>query len=209
MFKKTKTEFYQIITGVFVGCLLVSNILAAKTFTLGSVVLPTAVIIFPLVYIVNDVLAEIYGYEKAKKVIYLGFVMNAVAVLAYTAAIALPAPVYGLEMAAAFETVLGNTFRMLVASFAAYIVGSLVNAKVMVKLKEKSENHLMFRCMMSTLIGEGLDALIFITIAFYGTMPLSTLAVMIVAQAAFKTIFEVVVFPVTKIVINKVKSLEE
>lgn len=205
---KTKTEFLQMLAGVFVGCLLVSNILAAKTFMLGSIVLPTAVIIFPLVYIVNDVLAEVYGYEKAKKVIYLGFFMNAVAVLAYTIAIALPAPIYGVEVAASFEVVLGNTFRMLIASFAAYIVGSLVNAKVMVRLKARSEKHLMFRCMMSTLIGEGLDALIFISIAFYGTMPLSTLAVMIIAQATFKTVFEVVVYPITKVVINKVKRLE-
>ena len=206
---KTKTELYQILAGVFVGCLLISNILAAKTFTLGSFILPTAVIIFPLVYIVNDVLAEIYGYEKAKKVIYLGFFMNAIAVTAYNIAIVLPAPVFAGDIAAAFEVVLGNTFRMLVASFAAYIVGSLVNAKVMVKLKAKSEKHLMFRCMMSTLVGEGLDALIFISIAFYGTMPLTDLLVMIVAQAAFKTIFEVVVFPITRIVINKIKTLED
>lgn len=206
---KTKTELYQILTGIFVGCLLISNILAAKTFTLGNIVLPTAVIIFPLVYIVNDVLAEIFGYAKAKKVIYLGFIVNAIAVISYNIAILLPAPVFATDMAAAFETVLGNTFRMLIASFAAYIVGSLVNAKVMVKLKEKSEKHLMFRCMASTLVGEGLDALIFISIAFYGTMPLAALATMIVAQAAFKTIFEFVVYPVTRTVINKVKSLEE
>ena len=206
---KTKSELYQILTGVFVGCLLISNILAAKTFTLGSFILPTAVIIFPLVYIVNDVLAEIYGYEKAKKVIYLGFFMNAIAVITYNIAIVLPAPVFAGDIAASFEVVLGSTFRMLIASFAAYIVGSLINAKVMVKLKAKSEKHLMFRCMMSTLVGEGLDALIFISIAFYGAMPLTSLVVMIVAQAAFKTIFEVVVFPITKLVINKIKTLGE
>ena len=206
---KTKTELYQVLTGVFVGCLLISNILAAKTFTLGSFILPTAVVIFPLVYIVNDVLAEIYGYEKAKKVIYLGFVMNAVAVITYNIAIALPAPAFAGDVAASFEVVLGSTFRMLIASFIAYIVGSLINAKVMVKLKQKNEKYLMFRCMMSTLIGEGLDALIFISIAFYGTMPLTSLLVMIVAQAAFKTIFEVVVFPITRFVINKIKTLEE
>lgn len=206
---KTKTELYQILTGIFVGCLLISNILAAKTFTLSSFVLPSAVIIFPLVYIVNDVLAEIYGYEKAKRIIYLGFFMNAIAVIAYAIAIALPAPVFAGDIAAAFEVVLGNTFRMLVASFAAYIVGSLVNAKVMVKLKARSEDHLMFRCMMSTLVGEGLDAMIFISIAFYGTMPLAALLTMVIAQAAFKTIFEVVVFPITRLVINKIKKLEE
>ena len=204
-----KTEFLQILTGVFVGCLLITNVMAAKTFTLGSVVLPTAVILFPVVYIVNDVLAEVYGYAKAKRVIWLGFAMNALAVLAYNVGIMLPAPGYATELAAAFQTVLGNTARMLAASFAAYLVGSLINAKVMVKLKAKNEEHLMFRCMLSTLVGEGLDALLFISIAFYGTMPLQTLAVMVVAQAAFKTLFELVAYPVTRVVIRKVKALAD
>jgi uncharacterized integral membrane protein (TIGR00697 family) len=185
-----------------------SNILAVKTFTLGGITLPTAVIVFPLVYIINDVLAEIYGYEKAKRVIYLGFIVNAFAVLAYTIAIHLPAPDYMSEVAASFEMVLGNTFRMLLASFSAYIIGSLVNAKIMVKLKEKYEHHLMARCMTSTFFGEGIDALIFITIAFIGTMPATTLLTMIIAQALFKTAFEFICYPVTKKVINKIKLLE-
>jgi uncharacterized integral membrane protein (TIGR00697 family) len=205
----TKTNLYQIITGIFVACLLVSNILASKTFTLGSIVLPTAVIIFPLVYIVNDVLAEVFGFKKASNVIVLGFVTNLFAVIAYTIAIALPAPTFATETADAFALVLGSTWRMLIASFAAYLVGSFVNAYVMVRLKAKAENHLMLRCMLSTLIGEGLDAIIFITIAFVGTMPMTDLLTMIVAQALFKTVFEVIVYPLTRIVIRKVKSLEE
>ena len=98
----TKTKLYQILTGVFVACLLISNILAAKTFTIGSIILPTAVIIFPLVYIVNDVLAEIYGFKKAKDIIILGFILNALAVVAYSIAIILPAPDYATDAAAAF-----------------------------------------------------------------------------------------------------------
>lgn len=202
-----KTIFLQMLTGVFVGCLLITNITAAKTFTLGSVVLPTAVVIFPLVYIINDVLAEVYGYAEAKRVIWLGFAVNAFAVLAYTIAIALPAPEYATELAAAFETVLGSTSRMLLASFAAYIVGSLINAKVMVLMKKRNENKLMLRCVASTAVGETVDALLFITIAFYGTMPTATLATMVISQAAFKTIYEVISYPVTRLVINKVKSL--
>lgn len=202
-----KTIFLQMLTGVFVGCLLITNITAAKTFTLGSVMLPTAVVIFPLVYIINDVLAEVYGYTEAKRVIWLGFAVNAFAVLAYTIAIALPAPEYATELAAAFETVLGSTSRMLLASFAAYIVGSLINAKVMVLMKKRSENKLMLRCVASTAVGETVDALLFITIAFYGTMPTATLATMVISQAAFKTIYEVISYPVTRLVINKVKSL--
>lgn len=207
--KKTKTQLYQILTGVFVACLLISNILASKTFTIGSIILPTAVIIFPVVYIVNDVMAEIYGYKKARNIILLGFAMNALAVIAYSIAIALPAPEFAAEGAAAFEMVLGSTWRVLLASFAAYLVGSLVNARVMVAMKAKLEEYLMLRCIFSTLLGEGIDAMIFITIAFAGTMAVSDLLIMIVAQAMFKTLFEVVFYPFTKITIRKIQTLAD
>lgn len=205
----TKTELYQILTGVFVACLLVSNVLAAKTFTLGSVILPTAVIIFPIVYIVNDVLTEIYGFRKARNIILLGFVLNAFAVAAYSIAIILPAPIFAADGAAAFATVLGSTWRLLAASFAAYLVGSFVNAFVMVRMKERLQRQLMLRCVLSTLIGEGLDALIFITIAFAGTMPLGDLFTMVVAQAMFKTAFEIVFYPLTRVTIKKINTLAE
>ena len=204
---KNKTQLYSILTGVFVACLLISNVLSAKTFTFSNVVLPTAVIIFPIVYIVNDVMAEIYGFRKARNIIFLGFALNLLAVSAYSIAISLPAPDYATDGAAAFAATLGSTWRILIASFAAYLVGSLVNACVMVKLKEKLQQQLMFRCVLSTLIGEGIDAVIFITIAFAGTMPVETLLIMIAAQAAFKTLFEVVFYPLTRSVIKAVEKL--
>lgn len=207
--KLTKTQLYTMLTGVFVACLLISNILAAKTFTLGSVILPTAVIIFPVVYIVNDVLAEIYGFRRARNVILLGFILNAFAVAAYSIAIALPAPEFAAEGAAAFASVLGSTWRLLLASFTAYLIGSIINAAVMVRMKAKSENRLMLRCVLSTLIGEGLDAVIFITIAFVGTMPLTDLLIMIAAQAAFKTLFEIVFYPLTRTTIKRINTLAE
>lgn len=207
--KLTKTQLYQMLTGVFVACLLISNVLAAKTFTVGGVVLPSAVIIFPIVYIVNDVLAEIYGFRRARNVILLGFVLNAFAVTAYTIAIALPAPSYATEIASAVEIVLGSTWRMLLASFAAYLIGSIINAAVMVRMKARNENRLMLRCVLSTLIGEGLDAVIFITIAFIGTMPLTDLLIMIAAQAAFKTLFEIVFYPLTRTTIKRINTLAE
>lgn len=200
-----KTNFFAILSGVFCAALIVSNIISFKTFEVLGIVLPTAVIIFPIVYITNDVLAEVYGYKKARQVIWTGFAMNAVAVLAYTIAIKLPAPVY-FEGQDAFALVLGNTPRVFAASMAAYLIGSLCNAKIMEKMKGKS--GLMARCVTSTLVGEGLDALIFITIAFIGTMPLATLATMIVAQAVFKTLYEVLCYPVTRIVISKVREME-
>lgn len=207
--KVTKGQLYNVLTGVFLACLLISNILGAKTFTLGNVVLPTAVIVFPIVYIVNDLMAEIYGYKKARNIILLGFAMNALAVAAYATAILLPAPPFAAESAAAFATVLGSTGRILLASFTAYLVGSLLNARIMVRMKERLREFLMLRCVLSTLIGEGVDAIIFISIAFAGTMPLQSLLVMIAAQAAFKTLFEVVCYPATRCVIKTAEKLPE
>lgn len=202
----TKNELYSLLAGVFTACLIISNIIAGKTFDFFSFVLPCGVIIFPVIYIVNDVLAECYGYQKARRIILLGFLMNLVAVICYQITIWLPAPVF-FENSDAFSTVLGSTSRLLIASFAAYLVGSLVNAKLMTVLKKWDEEKLFFRCILSTLLGEGLDALIFITIGFFGTMPAEALILMIVAQALFKTIYEIIVYPLTRYVIGSVKSL--
>ena len=204
----TKTELYAMLAGVFTACLIVSNTIAGKTFDFFSFTLPCGVIIFPIIYIVNDVLAEVYGYAKARRVILLGFLMNLVAVICFNVTIWLPAPAF-FENSEAFSIVLGSTFRLLVAGFIAYLVGSFVNAKLMVYLKKWDEEKLFLRCIVSTLFGEGLDALIFITIAFLGTMPFDALLLMIVVQALFKTVYEIIVYPVTRIVINSVKKLPE
>ena len=204
--EKTKNNLFAVLSGVFCACLIISNILAFKTFTIGAITLPTAVIIFPIVYITNDMLAELFGFKKARMVIFAGFILNLLAVIAYSVAIWLPAPDYftGQE---AFKTVLSNAPRVLVASMSAYIVGSLVNAKIMQVMKNNSK--LFSRCVLSTLCGEGLDALIFITIAFYGTMPVLSLFIMIISQAIFKTVYEIIVFPITNKLINKAKKLKD
>lgn len=204
----TRTELYAILTGVFTACIIVSNTIAGKTFDFFSFTLPCGVIIFPVIYIVNDVLAEVYGYAKARRVIILGFLMNLVAVICFNVTIWLPAPAF-FENSEAFSIVLGSTFRLLVAGFLAYLVGSFVNARLMVYLKKWDEEKLFFRCIVSTLFGEGLDALIFITIGFLGTMPFDALLVMIVVQALFKTVYEIIVYPVTRTVISNVKKLPE
>lgn len=211
MFKNTdltKTDLYAILVGIFCAGLIISNIIASKTFEFFWITLPCGVIIFPLIYIVNDVLAECYGFKKARRAIYLGFFMNLIAVICYNVTMFLPAPAY-FTGDGAFHTVLGSTLRLLVASFAAYLIGSLINAKLMVYLKGKYENKLFFRCISSTFAGEGMDAIIFITIGFLGTMPVSALLTMIVAQALFKTAYEVVVYPLTRHVIHNVKDLKD
>lgn len=201
-----KDDLYGVLSGVFCTSLIISNILAFKTFMIGSMMLPTAVILFPIVYITNDILAEVFGFERTKKVIMTGFAMNVVAVIGYNVAIKLPAPPF-FEGQGAFQMVLSNSFRVLVASMVSYIIGSLVNAKVMEKMK--NGKSLFNRCVLSTFAGEGLDALIFITIAFVGTMPIASLMTMIVCQAMFKTIYEVACFPITKKLIIQAKLLSD
>lgn len=205
--KPIQMELYPIITALFCGCLIISNILASKTFSLYDIILPCGVVIFPLVYIVGDVLTEIYGFTLAKRTIYLGFIINLIAVIAYQIAIFLP----GTDLATsnAFSIILGSTPRILIASLISYLVGSYVNAYFMKILKEKYTDYLFARCSISTLFGEGLDAIIFITIAFAGMMPNEVLITMIICQGAFKIIYEIIVYPITRTVINWIKSLDD
>ncbi len=205
--KPSQMELYPIITALFCGCLIISNILASKTFSLYDIILPCGVLIFPLVYIVGDVLTEIYGFTLAKRTIYLGFIINLIAVIAYQIAIFLP----GTDLATsnAFSIILGSTPRILIASLISYLVGSYVNAYFMKILKERYTDYLFARCSISTLFGEGLDAIIFITIAFAGLMPNEVLITMIICQGAFKIIYEIIVYPITRTVINWIKSLDD
>lgn len=200
-----KTSLFAFLLATFCSCLIISNILAFKVFCFCGFTLPAAVILFPVVYIVNDILAELFDFKQVRKGIFLGFALNLLAVAAYTVAIALPAPDYftGQE---AFALVLGNSARVLCASFAAYLVGSVLNAFIMDRMKRTGGRKLMLRCVLSTLAGESADACIFITIAFIGTMPMQSLLQMMVLQAAFKTLYEVVCFPVTKLLIGKMKK---
>ena len=204
--KPSQMELFPIITGIFCTCLIISNILAAKTFSFYDIILPCGVVIFPIVYIVGDVLTEIYGFKLAKRTIYLGFVMSLMAVIAYQIAIFLPGT--DIQQFNAFAIVLGSTPRILVASFISYLVGSYVNAYFMKVLKERYTDYLFARCSISTLFGEGLDAILFISIAFAGTMPNDVLITMIICQGAFKVIYEIIVYPITRTVINWMKSLD-
>ena len=203
-----KNQMYTILAGLFIGSLLISNVLAFKLIAVGNFTLPAAVIVFPIVYIVNDVLAEIYGFKNARRVILLGFAVNLMAVIMYNIAIVLNSPVWfvGSEE---FALVLSSTFRILIASFIAYLIGTTMNSYVMVKMKgsKKTGNGLLQRAMVSTFIGETIDAFIFITIAFIGVMPLKDLFIMILAQAIFKSLYELLAYPVTKVVVAKIDEL--
>jgi len=196
------------LTALFVTCLITANIMAAKLVIVRGLILPAAVLIFPISYIVGDVLTEVYGYSRARRVIWLGFFCNAVAVLAiHVGRILPPAPFW--QGQAAYESVLGAAPRILAASFIAYLAGEFTNAYVLARLKVATRGRwLWMRTIGSTLVGQGLDSLVFMTAAFAGVIPGSALAGAVVVQWLFKSCYEAAATPLTYVVVNTIKRKE-
>ena len=194
---------------IFVSCLLLSNLIAGKMWAVtDDITLPAAVILFPLTYIIGDVFTEVYGFRKARSIIWLGFVCSFFAVLIYIITIALPHPGYW-ENQGAYEAVLGTTPRVAAASFAGYLFGEFSNSIILSKLKVMSKGKkLWVRTILSTVIGEGLDSFIFIMISFWGTMENSVVLNMILFQYLFKVAYEILFTPVTYLVVKLIKRKE-
>ncbi len=203
------SPYFVIITAIFVTCLITANITAVKLIDLFGLVLPAGIIIFPLSYITGDVLTEVYGYSRARRVIWLGFFCNFITVAAIWIGQILPAASFwdGQE---AYTRILGFTPRILASSFLAYLVGEFANSFVLAKLKISTQGRwLWLRTIGSTLVGQGLDSLIFITLAFVGTIPPSALLFAIVTQWLAKSIYEAAATPVTYAVVNFLKRKEK
>ena len=209
--KREISELQLVLTVLFVVSLLISNIITAKQVLLPfGIVMTGAVFVFPITYILSDLFSEVYGYKWSRITCYLGFVANLFMVLIFSAVIATPAPDYWLNQEA-FQTVLGNTPRVLVASLLAFVLGDFVNDRVFRKMKEKYPNSIKgfgWRAMLSSVCGELVDSLVFLPIAFIGQMPLKTLAVMTVMQVLIKTGYEVVILPITRLVVKKTSAYE-
>jgi queuosine precursor transporter len=196
------------VAAVFVTALVVSNIIAVKLVEISGQVFPAGLVIFPLSYLLGDVLTEVYGFRAARAVIWLGFGCNLVALGAIQAAIHLPAAgLWGDQEA--YETTLGTTWRIFLASLAAYLVGEFANSAVLARMKILTRGrYLWTRTIGSTLVGEGLDSTVFITIAFFGIMPHGELLPAIVTQWLFKTVYETLATPFTYVVVNFLKRVE-
>lgn len=175
----TNSNLFVYLSIIFVVCLLLSNILASKLLKVGPYSVTSGVLVFPISYIINDILSEVYGYDKAKKIIIMGFAMNLFMVLVFLLAIYLPAPEW-YENSDAFKTILGSTPRICLAGFIAYLFGSLANAKVLVKMKENSKFGV--RAIISTIVGEGIDSIIFVLISFIGSITVNQLIEIIILQ---------------------------
>jgi uncharacterized integral membrane protein (TIGR00697 family) len=197
---------FVIVAGLFIACLLTANIVGVKFVSFGFVGLPAAVILFPFSYIFGDILTEVYGYRTARKVIWLGFGCNLIFVIfAYLAQILPPAP--GWEGQQAYETIIGNTPRILAASFLGYVVGEFTNSYILARMKIMTKGRWLWaRTISSTVVGEGIDTAIFLTVAYLG-MPFFA-PVYILYHWAAKVIIEVVATPVTYLSVGYLKKSE-
>ena len=195
-----------IIIAVFITCLITANIIVVKFVNFGPVSLPAAVIVFPLSYIFGDILTEVYGYRLARQVIWLGFACNLLFVFfAWVGQILPPAPFWKSQEA--YEAILGYTPRVLGASFCGYLVGEFANSYVLSRMKILTKGRWLWsRTIGSTIVGQGLDTGVFLTLAFIGT-PLFV-SITILNHWIAKVIIETVLTPVTYIIVSWLKRKE-
>ena len=204
---------FMLLSVLFVVCLIVANLVEIKTVDLGWFTVTAGLVVFPVSYIINDCVVEVYGFRKARLMIWAGFAMSLLTALFLNVAIWLPggADWHGQE---AMEAVYGAVPRIMGASFAAFICGSMVNAYVMSRMKAcagrnmNSRRSFSLRAIVSTLWGESVDSLVFFPIAFGGILPWDTIISLIVTQAFLKTAYEILILPVTLLVVRRLKNLE-
>jgi queuosine precursor transporter len=211
-------RWFPLVTAVFVTTLITSNIIAVKLVNIAGLYLPAAVILFPIAYIIGDILTEVYGYARARQVIWTGFLCNLFAVGAIWAAGLLPAAPFWApapytspeDAQQAFQAILGLTPRILLASFLAYLVGEFLNAYVLARLKLATKGRFLWvRTIGSTIFGQGADSLVFISVAFFGIFQGADLARAIVSQWGVKVAYEALATPFTYLIVNALKRSEK
>ncbi|MBO8472201.1 MAG: queuosine precursor transporter [Bacteroidetes bacterium] len=206
---KTKTVSlpFMLLGIVFCVCLVAANFLEAKVIALGPFAVTAGMLVFPLSYIINDCIAEVWGFKKARLIIWMGFLMNFMVVALGQIAVMIPAAPFW-EGEESFNFVFGLAPRIAAASLVAFLVGSFLNAYVMSRMKLLSKGrHFSLRAVVSTLAGESADSVIFFPIAFAGLMPAGELLKMMAVQAVLKTVYEILVLPVTVRVVKYMKRV--
>ena len=200
-------RFYPYIMAAFVAVLLVSNTVANKLVPIGPFVWSAAIVIFPVSYILGDVVTEVYGYARARRIFWVATAASVFMALAYTLADSLPSldPQYG----GSFHLVLGPAPRVVVASLAGIWCGQFANAWVLSRMKVLTRGRALWaRCVASTFVGEGIDTAVFATLLFAGTVPLAVIPTIVWSSALFKTAYEAAVTPFTYLVVNWLKRAE-
>ncbi|PIE98550.1 MAG: transporter [Treponema sp.] len=205
---QSRKKLLPVITGAFVGTLLISNILASKILNIGGFIFDGGTLLFPFSYIFADVLTEVYGYKDTRKVIWTGFVMLLFASFNIWIISILPAD-ESWDLQKSFDSILLQMPRIAIGSVVAYFVGEYSNSVILSKMKVKTKGkHLWLRTIGSTLVGELLDSAIFVCIAFSGLYPAVVLLSMIWGNYLFKVGIEVIFTPITYKIVNLVKKYE-
>jgi len=207
--KKQVSVTFMLLGMLFAVCLIVSNIVEQKIIQIANIEATAGLLLFPITYIINDLIAEVWGYRKVRLIIWNGFLMNFLAVLIFRLSIWVPGS-DNFTNQAAFELILGNTERIVLASFIAFLFGAFLNAYVMSKMKIMQRGRgFSFRAIVSTLVGEGVDSIVFFTIAFSGVIPFYNLWMLILTQTAMKTGYEIIALPFTNFLVKWVKKKEQ
>ncbi len=215
--EKRNNRWFNLVTALFVTTLIISNIIAVKVVQIGPLFVPAAVILFPVAYIFGDILTEVYGYARARQVIWTGFFCNLLAVAAiWIGGLLQPAPFWSAgsftspgTAQQAYQAILGFTPRLLLASFVAYLIGEFLNSFVLAKLKVRTSGRFLWlRTISSTIIGQGADSTVFISIAFSGIFTGNELATAILSQWLFKVTYETLATPLTYLVVGWLKRVE-
>ncbi len=206
--KQQVSVLFMLFSMLFCVCLITANVLETKQMAFGPISITGGLIVFPVSYIINDCVCEVWGYRKTRLLIWLGFSMNFLFVMFGALCDVIPgAPYWDNE--AGFHAIFGLAPRVAVASFIAFIVGSFANAYVMSRMKISSQGkNFSLRAIMSTIFGETADSLIFFPLALGGVVPNNELPVLIVSQIVLKTLYEIVVLPITIQVVKFTKRHE-
>ena len=206
--QKTVSVPFMLLGILFNVCLIASNLLETKVIQIFGITATAGLIVFPISYIINDCIVEVWGFKKARLIIWSGFAMNFLVVAFGQIAVHLPAAPFW-DGAEGFNFVFGLAPRVAFASLTAFLVGSFLNAYVMSKMKVASNGkNFSFRAVLSTLVGESADSIIFFPIAFIGLLPFNEILIMIATQAVLKSLYEVIVLPVTIRVVKYIKKVE-
>ncbi len=200
--------YYDLIMGLFVAVLLISNIASSKILKFGPFTFDGGTLLFPISYIFGDFLTEVYGYKNSRRVIWTGF-LAALLMSVTLMIVGRLAPAPGWEYQEAYDQILGLTPRIVLASLIAYFAGEFSNSYVLAKMKILTRGKWLWtRTVSSTVVGQGIDTLLFVVIAFYGILPNSLLVTVIVSNYIFKVGFEVVATPLTYKIVGFLKSRE-
>ncbi len=211
----TPSTTYAVVLAVFCGLLLISNVAATKTITvvetmpvLDGIFTDGGAFLFPLTYVLGDVLAEVYGFKRARLAVWVGFGLAALASVTFLV-VGLAPPGPGYQNQEAFKAVLGFVPRIVIASLAGYLAGQFLNAYVLVRLKERARGPLWQRLVGSTVVGEFADTALFCFIAFVGVFPTwGSLLSFTITGYVYKVLVEIVLLPVTYAVIAAIKRRE-